>query len=37
MATELPLVFFHSPSTRSTGVLMLLEELKDAALAAPQA
>ena len=27
MATELPLVFFHSPSTRSTGVLILLEGL----------
>ena len=27
MATELPLVFFHAPNTRSTGVLMLLEEL----------
>jgi glutathione S-transferase len=27
MQTELPLVFFHAPNTRSTGVLLLLEEL----------
>jgi glutathione S-transferase len=27
MKTELPLVFYHAPNTRSTGVLLLLEEL----------
>lgn len=27
MAAATPLVFFHSPNTRSTGVLLLLEEL----------
>ena len=27
MATNLPLVYFHSPNTRSTGPLILLEEL----------
>jgi glutathione S-transferase len=27
MNTELPLVFYHAPNTRSTGVLLLLEEL----------
>jgi glutathione S-transferase len=27
MNTKLPLVFYHAPNTRSTGVLLLLEEL----------
>jgi glutathione S-transferase len=27
MKPELPLVFYHAPNTRSTGVLLLLEEL----------
>jgi glutathione S-transferase len=27
MASDLPLVYFHSPNTRSTGPLILLEEL----------